>query len=38
LPYQKADFNKLHWLGFTSAATINTAFYLDNFSLTVTQP
>jgi len=37
LPYQKTGFNKLNWLGFTSAATTNTAFYLDNFSLTVTK-
>jgi len=38
LPYQKTGFTKLNWLGFTSAATTNTTFYLDNFSLTVTQP
>jgi len=38
LSYLKVDFNKLNWLGFTSAATNKTAFYLDNFSLTVTQP
>jgi len=36
LPYTKPEFNKLNWLGFTSSASGRTAFYLDNFSLSVT--
>lgn len=33
LPFAKADFQHLTWVGFTSNATEKTTFYLDNFSL-----
>ncbi|MGV3484934.1 MAG: right-handed parallel beta-helix repeat-containing protein, partial [Planctomycetaceae bacterium] len=33
LPYSSPEFKQLTWAGFTSNATIKTAFYLDNFEL-----
>ncbi|MGE5612234.1 MAG: right-handed parallel beta-helix repeat-containing protein, partial [Bacillota bacterium] len=36
LPIPGADFHELNWLGFSSTAAADTAFYLDN--LTISQP
>jgi hypothetical protein len=33
LPFAKPNFKKLTWIGFTSSATIKTAFYLDDFTV-----
>lgn len=33
LPFATPDCHKLNWVGFTSSANYETAFYLDNFSL-----
>jgi hypothetical protein len=33
LAFAKPGFKKITWVGFTSNATVATAFYLDNFSL-----
>ncbi len=33
LPISGADFHELHWLGFSSTATADTVFYLDNMSI-----
>ncbi len=33
LPFASPDCHKLNWIGFTSNARQNTAFYLDNFEL-----
>lgn len=33
LPIPGAEFRQLHWLGFSSTALADTAFYLDNLSL-----
>jgi hypothetical protein len=34
LPLADPEFKQLTWVGFTSNATVKTAFYLDNFALT----
>jgi len=33
LPVSGADFQELHWLGFSSTAAADTAFFLDNISV-----
>lgn len=38
LPYEKPDFKRLTWIGFTSNASENTSFNLDNFKFQSKQP
>jgi hypothetical protein len=38
LPYIRPEFKKLTWVGFMSTATVKTAIYLDNFTLSNRQP
>ena len=38
LPFVGKDFAELHWLGFISSASADTAFYLDNLKLSSTPP
>ena len=33
LPFAGSDFSELHWLGFSSTASADTAFYLDNLTI-----
>ena len=33
LPFSGSDFAQLHWLGFSSTATADTAFFLDNLQI-----
>lgn len=33
LPHARPEFEQLTWVGFMSNATVETAFYLDNFEL-----
>ena len=37
-PWAMPKFERLTWVGFTSGARTNTAYYLDNFSLNLTAP
>ncbi|MCX7006908.1 MAG: right-handed parallel beta-helix repeat-containing protein [Kiritimatiellaeota bacterium] len=37
-PWAMPKFKKLTWVGFTSGARTNTAYYLDNFQLNLTKP
>ncbi|MFI5378314.1 MAG: GDSL-type esterase/lipase family protein [Tepidisphaerales bacterium] len=37
LPITGADFHELHWLGFSSTAVADTAYYLDNLAISGSQ-
>ena len=37
-PWAMPKFQRLTWVGFTSGARTNTAYYLDNFQLNLTKP